>query len=343
MNSIGKRTKAVSKCHTRRAALCAVAVLTSLGLAACSGFTHGSDTPRIEDESIEQTAQLPRDGIMRFHYATEHERQYGDLFLPRGQRYSEPVPLVVMIHGGGWMEKSDAASTNDLAENLTTYGVAVWNIEYRGIGKEGQPGPGGWPRTYEDVAQAVDFIPTLAERSAVPLDLTRVTVTGLSAGGNLSAWSCSRPALPNGAPGSNPRFVVNRCVGLAGVYDLKLAYEQHDRYVKTLLGGTPDEVPDRYRLSSPAENINKDATIVVFAGRNDEVVNYDEATSFVKEARAAGLKIEEHILNNASHVSWAKVTGPQWKLARTHILAQVGIKAENLSSVPEDTGVRISR
>lgn len=295
-------------------------MVPGLVLAGCSDASNGGD------QAIEQKAQPPRDGTMRFHYAKEHERQYGDLFLPADHRHNEPVPLVVLIHGGGWMEKSDAASTNDLAEDLAKHGAAVWNIEYRGIGKDGQPGPGGWPRTYEDVAMALDFIPTLAERSTTPLDLKRVSVAGFSAGGNLSAWSCSRPALPKGAPGADPKFVNNNCVGLAGVYDLSLAYEQHDHYVKALLGGTPDEVPDHYALSSPAENINKDAKIAVLAGRNDQTVNYDEATTFAEEARAGGLTIEEHILDDAPHVSWGKIDGPQWKLGREVILGQVGIK-----------------
>lgn len=159
------------------------------------------------------------------------------------------------------------------------------------------------------------------------LDLDKVTVAGISAGGNLSAWACARPALPDGAPGSHPKFENSSCVGIAGVYDLRLAYEQHDRYVKTLLGGTPDEVPEHYRLSSPAENINQNARVVVLHGRNDHTVDVDEATTYADTARAKGQQVDVHLLDEADHMSWADLKGSHWALARQHILEQVGIRA----------------
>lgn len=306
-----------------RTTLVAGLIVPALALAGCS---QGDNGQNVKNDAITQVAQPPEDGVMRYHYANEHERQYGDLFLPTDKKHDGPVPLVVFIHGGGWMEKSDARSTNPFSRDLASRGVAVWNIEYRGIGKQGEPGPGGWPETYKDVAAAMDYIPMLAAKSSVELDLNKVTVAGISAGGNLSAWACARAALPAGAPGSKPKFENDSCVGIAGVYDLKLAYEQHDHYVKTLLGGTPDEVPDHYRLSSPAENINKKARVVVLHGRNDHTVNVDEATTYAKDARAKGQQVDVHLLDDADHMSWADMKGPQWTLARKHILEQVGIQ-----------------
>lgn len=158
---------------------------------------------------------------LRFSYGPD-DRQFGDLFLPRrpeaGER-ARPAPVVVMIHGGGWSASSRAASTAAMSANLAERGMAVWNIEYRGVG-----GRGGWPNTYEDVAAAVDHLPLIADKSSVELDLGRVTATGVSAGGNLAAWVVSRSVLPGGAPGADPAFPVDRCVAMAGVYDMARAW-----------------------------------------------------------------------------------------------------------------------
>ena len=56
-----------------------------------------------------------------------------------------------------------------LAGDLARAGWAVWNIEYRRLGRTrlGRPGGGGWPATFEDVAAAVDRLAGLD----APLDL----------------------------------------------------------------------------------------------------------------------------------------------------------------------------
>lgn len=75
-----------------------MALVPALMLTACG---EGSSEPSSATNSIGQTAQPPADGVMRYHYANEHERQYGDLFLPTDKKHDGPVPLVVFIHGGG--------------------------------------------------------------------------------------------------------------------------------------------------------------------------------------------------------------------------------------------------
>lgn len=247
-------------------------------------------------------------------------RQFGDLFLPRrpeaGKR--RPAPVVVMIHGGGWAAASRAASTAAMSANLASRGMAVWNIEYRGVG-----GRGGWPRTYKDVAAAVDHLPTVAGKSPVELDLGRVAVSGVSAGGNLAAWVVSRSVLPAGAPGANPAFPVGRCVAMAGVYDMARAWAARDKFVEGLLGGPPQVVPDHYRLASPAAHIAPGARVAVFHGRNDSVVSVRQVEYFAAAARDAGNPITAHIFEDADHGSWGNVHGSRWAAVRRELMAQL--------------------
>jgi hypothetical protein len=61
---------------------------------------------------------------------------------------------------------ADLQNTAALSSALTSIGIATWNIEYRRIDNAG----GGCPGTFEDVANAVDYLRVLA--MSYPLDLT---------------------------------------------------------------------------------------------------------------------------------------------------------------------------
>lgn len=274
----------------------------------------------IGHEELATAIAAPTNGPVEMRYGSADDRQHGTLFLPSSVAHDKPLPVVVFVHGGGWMQKSTAEQAAPFAQDLANHGVAVWNIEYRGITKDGTPAPGGWPMTYQDVAAAIDFLPTLAGRSTAPLDLANVTVAGYSAGGNLATWACSRNVLPAGAVGASPVQPVHKCVGIAGVYDMKLAHSQHDEYVDTLLGGTPGQRPERYSDASPALNIDPDAHVTVLHGKNDEVVNADQATTYTDRALAAGQDVTEVMFDDASHLSWTHLDSAQWQEARKHIL-----------------------
>ncbi|WJY98719.1 Alpha/beta hydrolase family protein [Corynebacterium hansenii] len=304
-----------------------------------AGTPHRAPGPEVRPRVVDSGSPV----TMRMTYGAD-ARQFGDLHLPPAMvegapaptraegpegvraeaaarttvRSARPVPLVVMIHGGGWTDGSTAASTAHQAKDLADSGLAVWNIEYRGTG-----GEGGWPRTYEDVAAAIDVIPHLAARSPVPLDLGRVAVTGVSAGGSLAAWAANREALPDGAPGAKPAFPIRNCVAMCGVYDLARAIRWGDPFILPLLGGAPEEFPDRYRGTSPIAYFAPGVRTVVFHGRNDTVVDVQQAISYEAAARRHGRPVETHIFDDASHGSWAEIHGPQWRAVKQALLAQL--------------------
>lgn len=165
--------------------------------------------------------------------------QVADLHLPRG---SGPHPVVVLLHGGYWQTKHGRIVTRPLALDLVARGWAAWNLEYRRLGT-GRGGGGGWPMTFEDVAVGID---ALAEVDA-PLDLSRVVLVGHSAGGQLALWAARRASLPAGAVGAAPRVPASAVVALAPVTNLVRARV----HAEALLGGTPDEVPDRWAQADP--------------------------------------------------------------------------------------------
>jgi acetyl esterase/lipase len=242
-------------------------------------------------------------------YGREHRCQRAELHLPAG---GGPHPVVVTIHGGSWTAGVSKPVMRGLAGDLVRRGYAVWNIEYRRMGR-GQGG--GWPATFADVAAAIDHL----ERVDAPLDLARVTLYGHSAGGHLALWAASRPRLPDGAPGAQPRVEAVAAVSAAGVNDLAQSYrETPDGVVGMLMGGGPDEVPERYRLADPIELVPLRIPVLLVHGSDDATVSVRRSRNYAQAARAADASVElveipgeagrhrSHIFPGSA--SWAAVT-----------------------------------
>ena len=171
------------------------------------------------------------------------------------------APLVVLLHGGFWRAAWDRTHTRPMADELAAAGFAVATPEYART-----DGGGGWPTTFDDVALAVQVIPTriaAAVGEAVdPAD--RTVLVGHSAGGQLALWCASRP-LPTDYAG---------VVALAPVADLTEAdrLDLDTGAVRELLGAGPDEAPDRYAFADPCRLPAPPVPVVVVHGLDDTSV-----------------------------------------------------------------------
>jgi acetyl esterase/lipase len=207
--------------------------------------------------------------------------EFGDLFLPDGPG---PHPVVVLVHGGCWLSRYDKSLVADVEQALPAKGFAVWSLEYRRLGDDG----GGWPGTFQDVAQGTDFLRTLA--MTYPLDLKRVVVAGHSAGGGLALWLAARGKVSASSEihSSDPLPVIG-VLALAPVPDYEglEASGGCGRAMDRLLGGSPADRPDRYQAASPMKlaPIGVPQRIVV-GGRDTEWAPYGRA--YAARARAAG-------------------------------------------------------
>lgn len=176
--------------------------------------------------------------------------QTGQLRLPKGKG---PFPVAVVIHGGCWTKGfATLANTAPLASALAEKGIASWNVEYRQVGDAG----GGWPGSFQDWGAATDHLRALAKR--YPLDLNRVVVTGHSAGAHAALFVATRGKLAKDSAvrGTDP-LPVKAAVAIDGPGDLAPfvgpdAAVCGKPVIAPLMGGTPAEVPDRYRQGSPA-------------------------------------------------------------------------------------------
>lgn len=210
--------------------------------------------------------------------------QYGELRLPAG---AGPHPVVVIIHGGCWLNAYDLHLMDPMATALTRAGYATWNLEYRRIGDAG----GGWPGTFHDVAIGLNHLRQLASEYA--LDLGRVVVTGHSAGGHLALWLAGQRRLPAASklrPGEP--LAVAGVVSLAGIVDPATYLVREGQgcgtAVDELLGGWPEDLPGRYQEASPMALAPLGVPQVLITGTEDRIVPLTHVRPYSEKAAGAG-------------------------------------------------------
>ncbi|MFI5702339.1 prolyl oligopeptidase family serine peptidase [Streptomyces xanthochromogenes] len=172
-----------------------------------------------------------------------------------------PFPTLFEIHGGPTWHDSDAFASGPAA--WIDHGFAVVRVNYRGSTGYGR----AWTDALKHRVGLIELEDIAAVRdwavSSGLADPARLVLAGGSWGGYLTllglgtqpdAWALGLAAVP--------------------VADYVTAYHDEMEALKamdrTLLGGTPEEVPDRFRASSPLTYVDAVmAPVYISAGVND--------------------------------------------------------------------------
>jgi dipeptidyl aminopeptidase/acylaminoacyl peptidase len=191
------------------------------------------------------------------------------------EKAAQPLPTVFVLHGGPHAADEDRFSAARAA--WVDAGFAVVEVNYRGstgYGSDWRDAIEGNPGHTElaDVAAVHDWC---VEQGLA--DQARCVVNGWSWGGYLTLL----------ALGTQPE---RWAAGIAGVpvADYISAYademEQLRAFDRALFGGSPEQLPELYRLASPLTYVDQvRAPVLVLAGENDprcpirQVDNYLEA------------------------------------------------------------------
>jgi dipeptidyl aminopeptidase/acylaminoacyl peptidase len=112
-------------------------------------------------------------------------------------------------------------------------------------------------------------------------------------------------------------------VSLAGVSDLVLAWELQlrDGIVRDLMAGTPEEVPERYRASSPAALLPLGVSQTLIHGTNDDSVPSAMSEQYACLARQAGDQIRVVTLAGADHFALIDPRSAEWPTVLSAIVA----------------------
>ena len=207
--------------------------------------------------------------------------QVAEVWRPDGKG---PFPTVLMIHGGCWLSGLANLHIMDYAaEDLRKRGIAVWNIEYRGVDRPG----GGYPGTFQDVNAAADAMLAHAQglRSAGP---SKIVVLGHSAGGQLALWLAARDKLPATSPLRDPRRLdIAWTVSLGGLPDLATAKDGLQRKDRRPPAGRDRRPPIRWPTSRPRSLLPLTTPRMLIHGALDDTSPPSQGKAYVAKARAA--------------------------------------------------------
>ena len=253
--------------------------------------------------------------------------QYGELYIPQKKGIETPTPVIILIHGGFWRATYSLSLMRRLARDLVRNGIAAWNIEYRRIGNH----EGGWPNTMLDVALATDYVRTLAPQYG--LDIQKVMPVGHSAGGHLAIWLAARQRIAEGELHTAEPLALTGAVSLAGCVDLDYVAQLSlgNNAAIELLGGEPQDVPERYATASPAALLPLGTPQVLIHGTRDDRVPFDVSQSYARIANVAGDDITLIELPGADHFVVIDPTSESWTITLKEIRRLFGEDEEDVS------------
>lgn len=226
-------------------------------------------------------------------------KQRVDLYLPRKRNSEKPLPVVALIHGGGWVNGDRIGYSAQAIQLARTGDFACVAVGYR-LTKEAS-----WPAQVHDCKAAIRWIRAHAKEHN--LDPDRIAAWGSSAGGHLSSLLGTSGDVqeiegdlgPNDHHSSRIQAVVNLC----GPEDFRQALMFSpdgkpifkDDAVSGLLGGSAEEKPQNAAAASPLTYASSDdAPFITFHGTQDKRVAFLHADSIHAALKKAG--VESHLI-----------------------------------------------
>ena len=254
--------------------LCQLAAAVSLSYSTAAAELDYPATPSNVDYG--NVLSMPFKQEDALYYYGEDSNQLARLWLPT--QTNRVQKLVVLIHGGCWLNEFDMSHTFPLATALSQAGYAVWSLEYRRTGDQG----GGWPGSFDDIKAGINFLSRLEVNN---LSLAPLAIVGHSAGGHLALLA------------GNEFPQAQAVIGLAAISDIQ-AYSQGGNDCETatprFMGGSFAEIPELYDLANPA-TLGVHQNTMLLHGTADSIVNVNQS-----KIDGAVTKIE----SGAGHFDW---------------------------------------
>ena len=223
-----------------------------------------------------------------------------DIYLPANAKGK--LPLVVFIHGGGWVSNdkyADMGYMPNTVAGMLNNGIAVASIDYR-FAMEAV-----FPAILQDCNKAVSFLYDNADKYS--LDKNKFALMGFSAGGHLASLmgtSQNNEVSNLYFPNTYRDFKYKAVVDFYGPIDLVLLPGNEDEKSPEalLIGATPLERPDLAKAASPITYIDKnDPPFLIFHGEKDNIVSNKQSKLFSAWLKYYGVKNELTIVKDAPH------------------------------------------
>jgi acetyl esterase/lipase len=255
----------------------------------------------------------PAPSLSDLAYASTSAAEALDVWLPSAA--PRPYPLVIFVHGGGWV-RGDKRDVDPKVVPLLERGFAVASVNYRLSDQAHFPAP------VQDVRAAVRYLRSHAPEHGIDPD--RFAVWGESAGANMAALlgtTGSRRTIFDDPALGNPTTTasVEAVVEWYGPIDLARRESQYraggsdcpvpqfveaDGYTTGYLGADVDRVPEEAAAANPITYVRQADAPPPFSiahGSADCLVPVVQAQQLADVLRACGAPVDLHLLPGAVH------------------------------------------
>lgn len=254
-----------------------------------------------------------------------------DVYRPASQ--PSDCPVLVEIHGGGWMLGDRRFDARPLMSRMVARGWICVSVNYRLSPRA------TWPDHIVDVKTALAWVREHVTGYGGDPDF--VAVTGGSAGGHLAALAALTPNDAEYTPRFGVEAQIRACVSFYGVYDfansLGLRRVAEMRFVERRVVKVPQaDAPAVYERATPLARVNEDAPpFMVVQGTSDNLVFPAESRAFVDRLRLtsrapvvyAEIPRGQHAFDAVPSLRTARVVaGVERFLTHTHSVYQEAAK-----------------
>ncbi len=230
-----------------------------------------------------------------------------DLHLPSAS--ASPFPVVLSIHGGGWLlgsnkiETSDSLGVATLWQQLLDHGIAVASVQYR------LSGEAPFPAQLHDVKAAVRWLRAFGAHYGI--DPTRVASFGDSAGAHLTALLAANigsdelegaVGVREGGSHISAAVAWYPPTDFTSLTSSAHDYRSDDSMTSLLIGANTRSHEDLARAASPVAYVNAgSAPILLQHGQVDDLVPYQQSELLAERYREVGAQAQVQIVAGAGH------------------------------------------
>ena len=246
-----------------------------------------------------------------------------NLYIPKGA--TKPLPLIIYIHGGGWISggKDDVPDSGDESPTdlILKFGYAAVSLDYRLASFTGQtPEDHQFPAQIHDVKGAIRWLRANAKK--YNLDSGHFAVWGRSAGAHLASLAGTSGGVPEleGEVGGNLEYsskvqAVYDEFGPAVLYDFASQKDQPGApkeisanfAVSQLFGSDIALNKERAEKASPtAYATADDPPFLIIHGKGDTTVPYAHSEKLYAALQKAGVEATLKIFDEMGHGEGAR-------------------------------------
>jgi acetyl esterase/lipase len=223
-----------------------------------------------------------------------------DIYLPAKSK--SKLPLVILIHGGGWLANDKYADLGYMKKtivDLVNNGFALASIDYRFSTQA------TFPAQIQDCNSAVSYLFDNADKYG--FDKKNFAVMGWSAGGHLATLmglAKNNQVQAFYMPNTTKSYTIKAVVDFYGPTDLVLLPGNADEKApeSILIGAAPLTRPDLAKIASPITYVDKnDPPFLIIHGEKDDIVSNKQSKLLNSWLNVLGVQHELIIVKDAPH------------------------------------------